>query len=215
MATDIIQSDQIFIGNVTVGGNLTVSGDRLPVLPRASLAQLANAVFPVNLMDFRVWDAIQTNLPGTAASDDLALIGTTYGSAAPSIRTLDFKNTSTTAYARALVRIPAEFQAAETVSIRVSAGMITTVASSSCTIDIEAWEIDSDNTLGAADLCATAAQSINSLTFADKTFTITSSGLVAGDILDVRVTIAGTDSATGTAVIGAFCRLDLLADILG
>ncbi len=215
MATDIIQSDRIYTGNVSVGGNLTVGGSLLPLVPRASLAQLSNAVFPINLTDFRVWDALHTNLPGTAATDDLALIATTYGAAAPSIRTLDFKNTTTTAYARALVRIPAEYQAAETVTLAIDAGAITTVASSSMTLDVEAWEVDSDNTLGAADLCATAAQSINNLTFATKSFTITATNLVAGDTLDIRLTIAGSDTATGTAVIGAIVKISLLCDIQG
>ncbi len=215
MATDIIQSDQVFLGSVTIGGNLTVSGSRLPVLPRSELAQLSNAIFNIPLTDFWVWDAPATHLPTAAASDDLGLVNGTYGTSPTTLRTIDFKNTNTTAYARTFIRIPAEFQDAETVSIRINAGMTTTVASSSCTVDVEAWEIDSDGTLGAADLCSTAAQSINSLTFAAKTFVITSTDLIAGDILDVRITIAGTDSATGTAVIGTICQVALLADIKG
>lgn len=214
MATDIIQSDQIFVGNVTVAGNLTVSGSRLPVLPRSELAQLAEAVFPIPLTEFKVWDSMAA-LPTSASGDDLGLVNGTYGTSPVNLRTGDFKNTTTTAYARALVRIPAEFQAAETVKIRVTAGAITTIASSSMTVDVEAWEIDSDNTLGAADLCATAAQSCNSLTFAPLNFTITSSGLVAGDILDLRLTCAGVDSATGTLVAAGIVRVDLLCDILG
>lgn len=214
MATDIIQSDQIFIGDVTIGGNLTVSGSRLPVLPRSELAQLAEAIFPIPLTDFKVWDSMAA-LPTAAAADDLGLVNGTYGTSPVNLRTIDFKNTNTTAYARAMVRLPAEYQAAETVKIRVVCGAVTTIASSSLTIDCEAWEIDSDNTLGASDLCATAAQSCNNLTFASKDFTITSSGLVAGDTLDLRLTLAGTDSATGTAVIGAIVMVSLLADILG
>lgn len=214
MATDIIQSDQIFIGDVTIGGNLTVSGSRLPALPRSELAQLAEAIFPIPLTDFKVWDSMAA-LPTAAASDDLGLVYGTYGTSPVNLRTIDFKNTNTTAYARALVRLPAEYQAAETVKIVIDAGAVTTVASSSLTCDVEAWEVDSDNTLGAADLCATAAQSINNLTFATKSYTITSSGLVAGDTLDIRITIAGVDSATGTAVIGAIVKVALTCDIQG
>lgn len=204
-------------GDMTVTGNLQVNGSRLPLLARSSLQQDANSIYPINLTDFRVWDAVQTNLPGTAAADDLALITGTFATSSCTIRTSDAKATTVTQRARAFVRIPAEYDAAETVSIKISAGMITTVSDSTATVDVEAYEVNRTGGLGGSptDLCATAAQSINSLTFAEKTFTITSSGLVAGDVLDVRITIAITDGATGTAVIGAIGAIDLLADVKG
>lgn len=197
--------------------NLTVSGSILPGLPRTSINQTVLAEYPVDLASFRIWDAIQTPLTGTAGTDDLALIGTTYGTAPPSIRTSDAKATSITQRARVFVPIPAEYDAGETIQFRISAGMITTVSDNggATTIDVEAWEVDSDNTLGSADLVATSATTINSLTFSDKDFTLTATDLVPGDILDVRVTIAITDAATATAVIGAFCKFKLLCDIRG
>ncbi len=92
--------------------------------------------------------------------------------------------------------------------------MVTTVAGTSATVDVEAYKIGKDNTLG-SDLCATSAQSINSLTFSNKTFTITAGALAAGDVLDVRLAIAVSDAASGTAVIGAIAGIDLLADVKG
>jgi hypothetical protein len=56
---------------------------------------------------------------------------------------------------------------------------------------------------------------INSLVLAAKSFTITPSGLVAGDTLDVRIAIACTDAATGTAVTPTIAAIDLLCDIRG
>jgi maleate cis-trans isomerase len=51
--------------------------------------------------------------------------------------------------------------------------------------------------------------------FAAKSFTITSSGLVAGDVLDIRLTIAVNDAATVTAVTPTIAAIDLLCDIKG
>lgn len=66
-----------------------------------------------------------------------------------------------------------------------------------------------------SDLVTTSATTINSLTAAAKEFAITPTGLVAGDELDVRVTIAITDGATATAVIGRIMKLYALLSVRG
>ena len=108
--------------------------------------------------------------------------------------------------------MPECYQAAETVTLILSAGMKTTVADTTCTVDIEAYKIDKITGIS-ADLCATAATTINSLTFANKTFTITATTLSAGDVLDCRVTIACNDAATGTAVTPTIAGFDLVCDL--
>lgn len=200
-------------------GDLTVPGTLKAVtyvgIGRSSLTTDSLSVFPIPFADLRVWDAQQTNLPGTSASDDLGFYGGTFGSGAPLIRTYDVKAASAqTMYARFQTRVPAEFVAAGTLKLRLAAGMVTTVAGTSATVDVECYKVNKDNSIG-SDLCATNAQSINSLTFANKDFTITSSGLSPGDVLDVRITVATNDAATATAVIAAIAGIDLLADIKG
>jgi hypothetical protein len=113
-----------------------------------------------------------------------------------------------------MVELPECYEAGETVTLSLSAGVVTTVASVSCTVDVECYKIDKIGGIG-SDLCATAATTINSLVFAAKSFTITSSGLVAGDVLDVRLTIAVNDAATVTAVTPTIAAIDLLCDIKG
>ena len=85
------------------------------------------------------------------------------------------------------------------------------------TVDVEAYAVDGDGVLGGSptDLCQTAAQSINSLTNAAFDFTLDASGLAAEDEIDVRITIAITDGATATAVIGEIGYVALIADIKG
>lgn len=184
-------------------------------IARSKLAQDTLAKYAIPLTSFRVHDAMQTNLPGTSANDDLALIGGTFGTNSPEIKTSDLKAAgATTRYARALIQLPPEYDDAQTVEIRVKGGMETTVADTSATVDVECYESDKSGGVG-SDLCTTAAQSINSLTAADKDFTITASGLVAGDILDVRITVAVNDAASGTAVVAALGAIELLCDIRG
>jgi len=202
--------------DVRISGTLSLKETGISAQTRASiLKQDALAIFPVNMMNLRVWDAVQTNLPGTAATDDLALIGGTFGTSPPVVSAGDCKALGATSrYARFMVELPECYEAGETVTLSLSAGMVTTVASSSCTVDVECYKIDKITGIG-SDLCTTAATTINSLVFAAKSFTITSSALTAGDVLDIRITIAVNDAATGTAVTPTIAGIDLLCDIKG
>jgi hypothetical protein len=202
--------------NITLRGSLTVQSTGVSAQTRSTiLVQDANQKFPVNLTSLRVWDAYHTNLSGTAATDDLALIGGTFGTAPPMVQAGDLKAAgATTRYARFSFVVPECYDDAETFTIVLSAGMKTTIADTSCTVDVECYRHDKTSGIS-ADLCATAAQSINSLTFADKTFTITATSLVKGDILDVRIAIACTDAATATAVTPTIANIDFVMDIKG
>lgn len=206
----------MIVQDINCTGNLQIKEDGIsPQLRTAILKQTANAIFPIQLADLRVWDAVATNLPGTASSDDLAYATGTFGTAPPVINAGDCKNLgATTRYARFQMQLPECYDSGETITLAISAGMKTTVASSSCTVDVECYKIDKISGIG-SDLCATAATTINSLTFATKSFTITSSGLVAGDVFDVRITIACNDTGTGTAVTPTIAAIDLLCDIKG
>ena len=202
--------------DVRISGTLSIKESGVSAQTRLTiLKQDALAIFPIRLTGLRVWDAFHTNLPGTAATDDLALAGTTFGSTAPVITAGDCKALGATSrYARFMVELPECYEAGETVTLSLSAGMVTTVASSSCTVDVECYKLDKITGIG-SDLCTTSATTINSLVFAAKVFTITPSGLTAGDVLDVRLTIACNDAATGTAVTPTIAGIDLLCDIRG
>lgn len=193
--------------------NASVSGTADIV--RSKLAQDSNKVYPIDLTKLRVWDAFWTNLPGTAASDDLGLEGGTFATAPPMIKTSDLKAAgATTQFGRFQLILPAEYEDGETVTLRFSAGMETTVSDTTATIDVQAYESDRIGGIS-ADLVTTGATTINSLTFADKDFAITASGLVAGEVLDCRVAIAINDAATGTAVVGSIGAVELVCDVRG
>lgn len=196
-------------GDFRKGGTLT------PGLTRAELIQENLAVYPIEWTAWRVWNAFSTNLPSTPLADDLGLVAGAFGTNSPSIRTEDLKNAgATTSYARCQVILPPEYVAGETVKLRFHAGMITTVASASATIDASLYKSDGESGIS-ADLVTTGATTINSTSLADKDFEVTSSALSPGDVLDLRIAIAISDSATGTAVIGCVGAASLLLDIRG
>lgn len=202
------------VGSLHVTDKIT-SGGAKQKLARSDLTQDTLASYQIPWTAWRIWDAYHTNLPGTAATDDLALIGGTFATASPTIQTEDLKTAGATAkYARATIQLPPEYDAAETVIIRFHAGMKTTVADTSATLDLQAYESDGEEGIS-SDLCTTAATTINSLTMADIDFTITATALVAGDHLDIRAHMAINDGAESTAVIGIIGEAFLLCDIRG
>jgi len=149
--------------------------------------------FSIPLTSVKVHDALITNLPGTAANDDMALITGTPGTDAPTLQGVDFGGTTADEKGAFEFILPDTYKDGEQITVRVKAGMLTTISDGTATVDCEVWADDEDGTVG-SDLCATAAQSINSLTFANKDFTITSTGLVAGQRLVVRLAFAASDT---------------------
>lgn len=193
-----------------------MNGTLSPPISRANALALSELQpFPIPLTDFRVWDALQTLLPGTPSSDDLGLVGGTFGTGTPSVRSEDLKAAgATNKRARFLVQLPWNYVAGESVTLRFKAGMITTIANTSATLDCEAYLLqdDPDDAIG-SDLVSTAATSMNSLVFSDIDFVITPTSLSPGDILDVRITAAVNDGATATAVIAGITSAKLMVDV--
>ena len=203
---------------VTVRGALDVSSGTLTLkegqIAKSKLAQQNNDLIAVPLTDLRVHDALSSLLPATAAADDLGLVSGTYGTDGPLLKTSDAKATTVTQYARVLVPIDDLWVTGETYQVRIIAGMDTTISDGTATVDLQAFVPDGDGAVG-TDICATAAQSINSLTTANFDFTITTTSLTDGDILDLRITVAITDAATGTAVYGQIYGIQIMRDTKG
>jgi len=179
------------------------------------LKQTSDAVLPIDMANLRVWDAYNTVLPGTAAADDLALIGGTFGTAPPKVEAGDLKAAGATVrYLRFAYILPESYDEFQTAGLRMSCGCVTTVADTSCTVDVQAYRLDKLGGIS-ADLCMTAAQTINNTTLSDKLFAFNPATFVPGDVLDVRVAIACNDAATATAVTPTIASFDRICDIIG
>jgi hypothetical protein len=180
---------------------------------RVGLTQEDLAPYPIPVGQLRVWDAPSTPaVAATGANDDLAVVYNTFLTAGPTVETGDLKNAgATTRKVGFEFVLPPEYVAGETITLRINAGMKTTVASVSASVDAQVARRAAPTT----DICATNAASINSLTAANKDFTITPTDCVPGDILDVVISVAVNDSGTQTAVIGQINNIEMLLDIKG
>jgi hypothetical protein len=194
------------ITNYTIAGNADIATTKL------AQRVLAESIIP--LTQARTWDAVATNLPAAATSDDLGLVSGTFGTNPARITAGDTKALGpTTRRLYMAIPIPANYEDGQTIQLRIRAKMETTVADASCTIDAEAY-VGADGTVG-SDLVTTAAQSMNSLSAAAYTFTVNATGVDPGDLLEVRLSIASNDAATATAVTPAIYSIALLCDTRG
>ncbi len=206
-----------FPGDIIVAGNIRLTGKISPAMAKADiLSQAELQPFPIPLTSFRVFDNMAALLPTAGATDDLGIVEGTHGTNTPSLQTEDLKAAgATNNSARVLVQLPWNYVAASSVTLRFMAGYITTAPDTTGTLDCLVFEQedDPDDAIG-SDLYTGAALSIASATFAAKDFALTATNLAAGDILDVKITIATNDGATGTAVIGGISWAHLLCDVL-
>lgn len=204
----IFESDVVCQRNIQVGGTIG------PPRPRSELAMDELQEFPLDATGWQVHDD-GGPLPTAAAADDLGLVSGAFGTAPITVQAGDLKAAgATTRYARRQIPLPPEYQAGNDVRIRFAAGMLTTIADGSATLDVEVYKHDEDNTV-TGDLYTGAAKDINSVTFADQDFALTASGLYPGDVLDVRIAVAVSDGATATAVIACIDCTKLVCDIKG
>lgn len=171
-----------------------------------------DTVFSIPLTQFRVHDALQTNL-GSAGNDDLGISSGTFGTTGPLLVSGDGAQTTVTQRARVQFQLPYSYSAGDTVKVRVQ-GKMAVVSDGTATVDVECYELTAAGAAG-SDLCQTSAQSINSTTSGADDFTVNAAGLSPGDMLDIRITVAITDAATGSGVIANISQVALLCDIRG
>lgn len=181
----------------------------MPVIAREDDFGSVQESFDVPLGNARVHDAIQTNLPGTSATDDLALLGTDYAY----LGTGDVMNSSVTRYARLTdVIIPYSYVDGETLDVLVWASA--QVATVSATVDCECFLQDGTGT-ASSDLCTTAATTCNSATAAAKTFNITAASLAGGCRLNLRLALIVNDTGGGDACVAKITRVQIRCNTKG
>lgn len=153
----------------------------------------------IDLRSANIFDATTVTQLGTtpASADDFGITMGTLGTSDPTLRGADSKAASGSWNARFGYRLPSTYIPGQAITLRMVGGMVTTIANGTATLDAVVRRRGAPT----VDICATNAQSVNTL--ADNTidFTLTPTNCVAGDWLEMIITGAVTDSATGTAVI--------------
>jgi len=215
-------SENLRFGNVTVDsldvktGTITnaMCHDSMG-LARTKLELNSLAEYNIDFASLRVWDALNTPLTGSPGTDDMGLLTGVFGTESWHLSAGDLKAAGDTSrYCRGMVALPQEYDAAETVQFEITAATQDNVADVSSVVDIEVYSFDEDLTVS-ADLVTTAATSINAVTFAAKTFLVTSTSLNPGDILDFRIKLQCNDAATGANVEPTISAIKLQCDVRG
>ena len=163
-----------------------------------------NDYISIPLVAFGIAD-LSASLPSAADGTTLGHIAGIFGAASSYLIGSDVGGTTATEITRIILPIPSDNNDGGALTIRIHAGMLTTVADDVATVDIVAYKSDEEAGIS-ADINSTGAQSINSVTLADKDFVITPTGLVPGDLLDIQITVIATDAGdlgVMTAIIGA------------
>jgi hypothetical protein len=195
-------------------------------IDRSKLAQDSLQTYPIRPDEWRNATQFYTVLgaPTTAVLGIYTGGSGTNQNNAIWVGTADINSATTTVTARTVFTLPPEYDAGESVTLRLYAGMgvangtdTAYTADTSCTIDATAFEIDKDsitNTTG-TDLVTTAVTDMNSTTIAAKDFTITPTNLAAGDSLDIKITISCSDGQTSNVVIPVIAGAEMLLDVQG
>lgn len=200
-------------GDLIVPGSIRVSGSITPAMAKSNILAISELqAFNIPWTWWRTYNAMGTNLPGAAAGDDLGLVGGTHGTNHVSIQAGDVGEANSTRYARAVIPMPWEYVAAQSATLRFYAGCLTAAADTTCTLDIEAYIMDGDNTVGADVASAAVANNMNSAVFTNVDFSLTATNLSPGTELDVKLSIDYEDGATAvvTPCIG---KVQLLCDV--
>ena len=141
----------------------------------------------IPLTAFRKAAAIKDNLPDAGDTTSLGLAEASGSLLLGS----DANGTSVSETAGIYIAVPYNYVAAGAVNVVIRAKITATVEDpNSQTIDLTAKELG--DTLG-SDVCATSAQ-ILTTSFANYTFSVTPTNLVAGDVLELIVTGAADDT---------------------
>jgi hypothetical protein len=197
-----------------MAGFRTKWSDSEPDIPPSSMEQRNLQIYTVPLTSLVVHDAPQTKLPNPSATDDLGIYLNTWATGSPSVKTYDVKTVGATAlYALFEVTLPPNYVASETVQVVITA-RTSAAADTSCTLDLVIYRSDGEAGIG-SDLCNTAAQNINSASWADFTYEVTDATLGPGDTIWGRLHVAVNDGAGGSPVQAEIGKIELQCDTQG
>lgn len=193
----VLQVGDSLIIDAAGGFRVVDANGRVKTAPGSSVATVVSQEIP--LERGIIWDAATVTALGAtpASADDFGYTKGTHGTSNPTLRTADGKSATKAHKVRFPYVVPNNYVAGSALTLRMNGGMVTTVSDTTATLDA----VVTRRAAPTVDICATAAQSVNSLTPADVDFTLTPDNVVPGDVLDIVVTADTVDGAGATAVI--------------
>ena len=205
--------DQVLTADAGEGSGVKWAAAAGGASARSDLTQDDLASYPIPLSAFRKKARLDVSLDSSPSAPDLGTIDNTFGTAAPTLETESQQTNGGEAIhnARFQFPVPIEYVNGQTVTIRVNAGMRGGTADTHANLDVVCVRTAAANT----DICATAAQSINNTTAANKDFTITPTNVVSGDILDVVISTLIEDMSSSSGIYGQIKSVEVLLDVKG
>lgn len=187
--------------DTTFNGGLSVLGTFNANVSRGSMIAEANTVIGIPVTFWRTATATPVPL-GTASGTALGIaaelpaLGSMY-------LTTSVASGSPAQLGRVSVALPPEYVAGTPVYLRAYHGTIT-AAPAAATCDFRAYKSAKTTLLnGGADLVTTSAVSNTSTTLVASTFSLTSTSLSPGDLLDVEITLTASAAGTGLCICTA------------
>lgn len=169
------------------------------------------------IMQLDSWKATGTGAGlGSAAGTPSGAFGLTYGTFgtnSPKIVGEAASGNSKTNRMRRQFALPVEYVAGGNITLRLRGKETVNAATVSTTIDAVVYKSDKAAGIG-SDICATNAQDVTTST-ANFDFSITPTGLVAGDILDIEVNIVTNDTGGSVGTIANIYDTEILLDVQG
>jgi hypothetical protein len=192
-------------GTAAVTGATTLTGD----VTMSGAATVVSQTIGIDFASMKIFDSRSTPLTVAASDDDdLTYYEGTFGTNAATLETIDCGGLNdTTQKAVFTFVLPPTYPAGATINLKANVGMRTTVADQGATLDFSCYVADYANEDGtmSGDLIGTAAQSVNSTTFADKTFVLDDDAagyvLGAGDTIECLVTALCDDDGNAAGGI--------------
>ncbi|MBS0206635.1 MAG: hypothetical protein JSS49_27475 [Planctomycetes bacterium] len=137
----------------------------------------------------------------------------TFGTNSPKIAGEAASGASKTNKMRRQFALPVEYVGGGNITVRVKAQETVGAATVSTTIDMSVYKVDKAAGIG-ADLCATNAQDVTTAA-ANADFSVTPTGLVAGDVLDIEVNVVTNDTGGTVGTIVNIFDTEILLDVQG
>lgn len=153
---------------------------------------------------------------GTAAGTPAGAFGLTvgtFGTNSPKIVGEAASGNSKTNKMRRQFALPVEYVAGGNVTVRVKCQEAVAAAQVATSVDMSVYKADKAGGIS-ADLCATNAQDVTNVA-ANADFSITPTGLSAGDLLDIEITIVTNDTGGTHGTIATIFDTEILLDVQG
>jgi len=204
------QTNNVVVGRVAgvKGTNTAWVNMEISNIDKEVILEDEEAIFPINYVDFLAADGADLVIAETAG-DFYRYINTDVFSIVGEVA----NNETETSIGWFVAKLPDNYKSGGTLKLRLKNQLFGAGTSGASTLDLNVYKKDGEGATG-ADICATAAITPTKGAWQTSDFTVTPTGLVAGDQLTVKVTGVVVESATADLQI-ELDGIAVVCDVIG